>query len=98
MDGHVATRTFPIDIARSDGLTWSGTNEVRFGDSSNGISCPQYGTEYSRYSVSYGCIDTTSTSSAYTYRPTYRSNDAGDASFQTSNGGTIFIIAMEFMG
>ena len=98
MDGHVATRTFPIDIARSDGLTWSGTNLARFGDSSNGISCPQYGTEYSRYSVSYGCIDTTSTSSAYTYRPTWRSNDTGSATFQTDNGGTMFIVAMEFMG
>jgi len=98
MDGHVATRTFPIDIARSDGLTWSGTNEVRFGDSSNGISCPQYGTNDTRYTCSYGCIDTTSTSSAYTYRPTWRSNDTGSATFQTDNGGTMFIVAMEFVG
>ena len=98
MDGHVGTRTFPIDIARSDGLTWSGTNLSRFGDTNNGISCPQYGTATTRYSVSYGCIDTTSTSSDYTYRPTYRSNDSGDASLQTNNGGTMYMYVMEFVG
>ncbi len=96
-DGNVATRSFPMDIARSDGLTWSGTNLTVFGDSSNGITSPQYGTSESRHSISYGCVDTTSTSSAYTYRPTYRSNDGGRATFQQVNGGTAFIIVMEFV-
>ena len=95
-DGEVTSRTFPVDIGRSTGATWTGTSETRFGNGTNGLAL--YGkAQHSVIPHSYGCVDEAAITGWYTYRPVYRSNDTGSVTFQMTNSGTMWFIMMEFV-
>ena len=92
-----STRSIYTTVKRSDGSSYSGTNELDLGASNDyGISRSYGAASGILHPHSGGVVDTSNISGSYSYRTFYRSADGGSVQFSSGDRANTLAIIFEF--